>query len=243
MRGRIKRYFSDKGYGFIAGEDGVDYYFHISNVRTAVQITQGSVVEFDVVRANDKKNNKAVNIKIIEVKDRPQFIQLGGTRVKLSNIKNYGISSNGKVLMKAEVKTYTECIVVDCSHWFFNKEYYDYEYHDKHLLSFDEYYDEIEQLNYALEKGYDKSECDKDKMPKAFVYSESKKKLTRAEDKFLEKDDFILTYADCYYLYVTTYQGDNYTFYEYGNYHLNDSSKASFNIREKLQELDSYFTK
>ena len=86
MRGRIKRYFSDKGYGFIAGEDGVDYYFHISNVRTAVQITQGSVVEFDVVRANDKKNNKAVNIKIIEVKDRPQFIQLGGTRVKLSNI-------------------------------------------------------------------------------------------------------------------------------------------------------------
>lgn len=243
MRGRIKRYFSDKGYGFIVGEDGVDYYFHISNVRTAVQITQGSIVEFDVVRVNDKKNDKAVNIKVAEVKNHPQFIQLGGTRVKLSNIKNYGISSNGKVLMKAEVKTYTEREVIDCTHWLLNRNYYSYEYYGKHLLSFDEYYNEIEQLNYALKNEYDKSAYGKDKMPKAFVYSESKKKLTRAEDKFLEKGDFILTYADSYYLYITTYQGDNYTFYEYGIEQLNDYMRASFNIREKLQELDGYFTK
>ncbi|WP_296154502.1 cold-shock protein [Ruminococcus sp.] len=28
MRGRIKRFIEDKGYGFITGEDGQDYFFH-----------------------------------------------------------------------------------------------------------------------------------------------------------------------------------------------------------------------
>ena len=38
MRGRIKRFIEDKGYGFITGEDGQDYFFHISQVRDMVEI-------------------------------------------------------------------------------------------------------------------------------------------------------------------------------------------------------------
>lgn len=30
--GKVKWYNRKKGYGFIVGEDGVDYYFHVSNV-------------------------------------------------------------------------------------------------------------------------------------------------------------------------------------------------------------------
>lgn len=33
MKGVITKYFSDKGYGFILGEDEKSYYFHISKFK------------------------------------------------------------------------------------------------------------------------------------------------------------------------------------------------------------------
>ena len=49
MKGTVKKFFKDKGYGFIHGEDGRDYFFHYSailmdNYKTA---EPGENVEFE----------------------------------------------------------------------------------------------------------------------------------------------------------------------------------------------------
>ena len=49
MKGKIKRLVTDKGFGFILAEDGVEYFFHKSALQN-VQIedlTEGREVEFD----------------------------------------------------------------------------------------------------------------------------------------------------------------------------------------------------
>lgn len=48
MQGTIKFYKMDKGYGFIAGDDGKDYYFHISDVVDRIpEVTmKGTPVRF-----------------------------------------------------------------------------------------------------------------------------------------------------------------------------------------------------
>ena len=47
MNGRIKIYNSDKKFGFILGEDGNDYFFHISNVKFINKPVEGAMVEFE----------------------------------------------------------------------------------------------------------------------------------------------------------------------------------------------------
>ncbi|HBF76732.1 cold-shock protein [Clostridium tyrobutyricum] len=88
MKGRIIKYFTEKGYGFIKDENGDDRFFHISNVKTMDPISVGSLAEF--IPDNNTKGLIAVDIKIIEEK-MPKFIVLGDVRIKLSNIKNYGL--------------------------------------------------------------------------------------------------------------------------------------------------------
>lgn len=251
MRGRIKRYFSDKGYGFIVGEDGVDYYFHISNVRTAVQITQGSIVEFDVVRVNDKKNDKAVNIKVAEVKNRKLFIEIGNTRLKLSNIKDYGIGSDGPNTRLDEV-----CVNIYIEKYIKKNDIFDY-IHD--AFCGDYKYEKtrmaipisIEEYNNIIEES---EKCRNSiyfiEPPKAYAINSSfdlskdiRSQIFRAHERNLIKEDFTLKYDEHHYLYITTHQGDNYVFYENG-YYKNDSGKwvynyAKFDIYEKVNELDS----
>lgn len=63
MKGTVKKFDKEKGYGFITGEDGKDYFFHYSvlvmdDFKTA---EKGENVEFDVqesergLRANNVK--------------------------------------------------------------------------------------------------------------------------------------------------------------------------------------------
>lgn len=90
MRGRIKRFIEDKGYGFITGEDGQDYFFHISQVKDMVEIKNWMIVEFDV--ADGKRGKNAVNIRVTEQNNSPsKFITCGGTNIRLNNIKQYGL--------------------------------------------------------------------------------------------------------------------------------------------------------
>jgi cold shock CspA family protein len=52
VKGAIKTYLPEKGYGFIKGDDGKDYFFHISQFKDknqASQVCEGALVEFEQV--------------------------------------------------------------------------------------------------------------------------------------------------------------------------------------------------
>ena len=89
MRGRIKRFIEDKGYGFITGEDGQDYFFHISQVRDMVEIKNWMIVNFDIV--DGKKGKNAVNIRVSEQNNTSRFVTCGNVNIRLNNIKEYGL--------------------------------------------------------------------------------------------------------------------------------------------------------
>ena len=89
MKGRIKKFLDDKGYGFIIGEDGVDYFFHILQVKDMVELRNWMVVEFDI--ENGKKGKTAVNIRVPEPNNTSKFITCGNKNIRLNNIKEYGI--------------------------------------------------------------------------------------------------------------------------------------------------------
>ena len=64
-KGMVKEYDSLKGYGFITGEDGEDYFVHVSGLREHLKargVRPGQKVSFDV--DYDHKGDKAVNVKI-----------------------------------------------------------------------------------------------------------------------------------------------------------------------------------
>ncbi|MCR5741910.1 MAG: cold shock domain-containing protein [Gammaproteobacteria bacterium] len=62
MKGTVKWFNAEKGYGFITGEDGVDYFAHYSQIQSEGYKTldQGAAVSFDVV--NGPKGPNAANI-------------------------------------------------------------------------------------------------------------------------------------------------------------------------------------
>ena len=103
MRGRIKRFIEDKGYGFITGEDGQDYFFHISQVRDMVEIKNWMVVNFDIV--DGKKGKNAVNIRVSEQNNTSRFVTLGDLNIRLNNIKEYSIGTYFIVYKKIFTKT------------------------------------------------------------------------------------------------------------------------------------------
>ncbi|PEC58450.1 hypothetical protein CN556_24825 [Bacillus wiedmannii] len=88
MKGRVTKYFDEKGYGFVKDERGSNRFFHISKVISMEEITQGSFVEF--TPEENEKGLTCVGITVL-TKNKPKFIALGEERIKLSNIKNYGI--------------------------------------------------------------------------------------------------------------------------------------------------------
>ena len=65
MYGRVTRYFHDKGYGFIRGEDNNSYFVHHSQLKGEV-IERGYYVSFKPYRT-DRSDYNAGNIAVIEV--------------------------------------------------------------------------------------------------------------------------------------------------------------------------------
>tara|TARA_B100001167_G_C16759893_1_gene300787 strand:- start:1341 stop:1541 length:201 start_codon:yes stop_codon:yes gene_type:complete len=66
MQGKVKEYNRDRGFGFITGEDGDDYFVHISGTGPKLQkfgLREGQQVAFDV--DYDHKGDKAINIRPI----------------------------------------------------------------------------------------------------------------------------------------------------------------------------------
>ena len=65
IRGVVKEYDRIKGFGFIVGDDGVDYFVHVSGLREYLKgkgLRGGQKVSFDIDR--DIKGDKAVNVRV-----------------------------------------------------------------------------------------------------------------------------------------------------------------------------------
>ena len=60
MKGKVKFFNESKGFGFIAGEDGKDYFVHVTGIKEGVSIKDNDSVTFDVEQGD--KGPKAVNV-------------------------------------------------------------------------------------------------------------------------------------------------------------------------------------
>ncbi|MDE5825501.1 MAG: cold shock domain-containing protein [Lachnospiraceae bacterium] len=68
MYGRVTKYFTDRGYGFIYGEDRNSYFVHHSQLNDE-DIERGYYVFFKPYR-NDRSDFNAGNVVVIEVPDK-----------------------------------------------------------------------------------------------------------------------------------------------------------------------------
>ena len=61
MKGTVKFFNEGRGYGFIAGEDGKEYFVHQSALAEGVRLNENDSVEFEVEEGD--RGPKAVNVK------------------------------------------------------------------------------------------------------------------------------------------------------------------------------------
>ena len=61
MKGTVKFFNEGKGFGFIAGEDGKEYFVHQTGLADGVTLRDNDSVEFDVEEGD--RGPKAVNVK------------------------------------------------------------------------------------------------------------------------------------------------------------------------------------
>jgi CspA family cold shock protein len=59
VTGTVKFFNRTKQFGFIAGEDGKDYFVHETGLKPGVSITEGDKVSFEVVAGEGGKGPKA----------------------------------------------------------------------------------------------------------------------------------------------------------------------------------------
>jgi CspA family cold shock protein len=65
LKGTVKRWLDQRGYGFIAPEEGDDDVFvHHSEIEGTYALREGQSVEFEIERTD--KGPRAVNVKLVE---------------------------------------------------------------------------------------------------------------------------------------------------------------------------------
>lgn len=119
MKGKIEKYLSNRGYGFIELEDSEDnIFFHISNYPKTMLPTNGQEVEFELIETPKgkeatkiqliEKSSETVETKEVEPKEEPVEVEnldtlngVGPTYQKL--LRAAGIKSKEKLAtMKPE---------------------------------------------------------------------------------------------------------------------------------------------
>ncbi len=70
MNGVIKRLTSDRGFGFITGDDGHDYFFHRSDLADGANgfaaLEEDQAVNFDAVIPVPEKGPRAAKVRLVE---------------------------------------------------------------------------------------------------------------------------------------------------------------------------------
>lgn len=61
MTGKLKWFDNNKGYGFIMGDDGNDYFIHITKIENG-EYSYDDIITFDTVES--RKGKEAVNAKL-----------------------------------------------------------------------------------------------------------------------------------------------------------------------------------
>ncbi len=60
MKGTVKFFNEQNGYGFIAAEDGKEYFVHQSGIKEGVTLNENDAVTFDIEEG--ERGPKAVNV-------------------------------------------------------------------------------------------------------------------------------------------------------------------------------------
>lgn len=60
MKGKVKFFDKNRGFGFLVGEDGQEYFVHISSLKESDQLFEGDKVSFDGEKTS--KGLQAINI-------------------------------------------------------------------------------------------------------------------------------------------------------------------------------------
>ena len=60
MKGTVKFFNAVKGFGFIAGEDGKEYFVHTTGLKPGVSLREGDSVTFDIEQGD--KGPKATKV-------------------------------------------------------------------------------------------------------------------------------------------------------------------------------------
>ncbi len=62
MKGNVKFFNEGKGFGFIAGEDGKEYFVHQTGVKEGTVLRENDAVEFEVEQGD--RGPKAANVSL-----------------------------------------------------------------------------------------------------------------------------------------------------------------------------------
>ena len=62
MKGKVKFFNETKGFGFISGDDGKEYFVHATGLEEGVSISEGDSVNFEVEKGD--RGPKAVKVSI-----------------------------------------------------------------------------------------------------------------------------------------------------------------------------------
>ncbi len=232
LKGRIKLYNNEKGFGFIYGEDNNEYFFHISDVKSICKILAGMVVKFESGEAI--KGKCAKNIEVIEdnISNKPCFIELNNIRIKLNNIKSYGLYADTLYF----VKVYEHDIPPTFKDWLFEGQKYGLKWKGEKLPltkssieKYPTYYaSDMYRINFFDEAKQEYI------WTRNLLYRDKSNKITTYDSKDIYLSSEHLIKEKGIYLKIETYTKENFAFYEHF---------AGFDIKQKCKEIDEYMCK
>jgi CspA family cold shock protein len=70
MRGRVKMFSDFRGFGFIAGDDGIDYFVHFTSINSYgfKSLNEGDIVHFEPIQ--NIKGMRAYNVELEEANEK-----------------------------------------------------------------------------------------------------------------------------------------------------------------------------